>query len=93
MNFFINFELPKILNYFIYLIIIYSANKDEMAMSVYLTKKERKKLRRLNRKEVQKDEHEKIRLGLVPAPEPKGKTSFIVGDINFSKTVITVLNY
>ncbi|XP_060077701.1 U4/U6 small nuclear ribonucleoprotein Prp3-like isoform X2 [Ylistrum balloti] len=38
---------------------------------VYLTKKERKKLRRQNRQEAQKDEQEKIRLGLQPPPEPK----------------------
>ena len=41
------------------------------AIGLYLTKKERKKMRRLNRKEVQKEEQEKIRLGLLPAPEPK----------------------
>ena len=28
-------------------------------------------MRRLNRKEVQKEEQEKIRLGLLPVPEPK----------------------
>lgn len=43
------------------------------AIGLYLTKKERKKMRRLNRKEVQKEEQEKIRLGLLPAPEPKVK--------------------
>ena len=41
------------------------------AIGLYLTKKERKKMRRLNRKEVQKEEQEKIRLGLLPVPEPK----------------------
>jgi len=43
------------------------------AIGLYLTKKERKKMRRLNRKEVQKEEQEKIRLGLLPVPEPKVK--------------------
>lgn len=38
---------------------------------VYLTKKERKKLRRQNRQENQKEVTEKIRLGLMPPPEPK----------------------
>ena len=41
------------------------------AVGLYLTTKERKKMRRLNRKEVQKEEQEKIRLGLLPPPEPK----------------------
>lgn len=48
---------------------------DKKAVEVigtYLTKKERKKLRRMNRREALKDEQEKVRLGLVPAPEPKG---------------------
>jgi len=43
------------------------------AIGLYLTKKERKKMRRLNRKEVQKEEQEKVRLGLLPPPEPKVK--------------------
>jgi len=43
------------------------------AVGLYLTTKERKKMRRLNRKEVQKEEQEKIRLGLLPPPEPKVK--------------------
>ncbi|RZF35200.1 hypothetical protein LSTR_LSTR017556, partial [Laodelphax striatellus] len=40
-------------------------------MPVFLTKKERKKLRRQNRREAWKEEQEKIRLGLEPPPEPK----------------------
>lgn len=40
-------------------------------MQVFLTKKERKKLRRQNRREAWKEEQEKIRLGLEPPPEPK----------------------
>ncbi|XP_023218247.1 U4/U6 small nuclear ribonucleoprotein Prp3-like [Centruroides sculpturatus] len=42
-------------------------------LPVYLTKKERKKLRRQNRRETWKEKQEKIRLGLEPPPEPKGK--------------------
>ena len=38
-----------------------------------LTAAERKKLRRQNRNEAQKELTEKIRLGLLPPPEPKGK--------------------
>lgn len=40
-------------------------------LPVYLTKKERKKLRRQNRREAWKEKQEKIRLGLEPPPEPK----------------------
>ena len=43
--------------------------------TVMLTKKERKKLRRQNRIEALKEEQEKIRLGLLPPPEPKVKIS------------------
>ncbi len=39
---------------------------------VFLTKKERKKLRRQNRKEMLREKTEKIRLGLEAPPEPKG---------------------
>ncbi|XP_014219797.1 U4/U6 small nuclear ribonucleoprotein Prp3 [Copidosoma floridanum] len=42
---------------------------------VFLTKKERKKLRRQNRREAWKEEQEKIRLGLEPPPEPKLRIS------------------
>ena len=44
-------------------------------MPVFLTKKEKKKLRRQNRRELWKEKQEKIRLGLEPAPEPKVKMS------------------
>ncbi|XP_061393822.1 U4/U6 small nuclear ribonucleoprotein Prp3 [Musca vetustissima] len=44
-------------------------------LPVFLTKKERKKLRRQNRREAWKEEQEKIRLGLVQAPEPKLRIS------------------
>lgn len=40
-------------------------------MPLFLTKQERKKLRRQNRREAWKEEQEKIRLGLIPPPEPK----------------------
>lgn len=44
-----------------------------MTLGVYLTKKEQKKLRRQTRREAQKELQEKVRLGLMPPPEPKGK--------------------
>jgi U4/U6 small nuclear ribonucleoprotein PRP3 len=39
----------------------------------YLTKREQRKLRRQNRAQVLKERQEKIRLGLIKAPEPKGQ--------------------
>ncbi|KAM8708666.1 hypothetical protein ACLKA7_015606 [Drosophila subpalustris] len=44
-------------------------------LPVFLTKKERKKLRRQNRREAWKEEQEKIRLGLAAPPEPKLRIS------------------
>lgn len=44
-------------------------------MPVFLTGRERKKLRRQNRREAWKEEQEKIRLGLENAPEPKLRIS------------------
>jgi U4/U6 small nuclear ribonucleoprotein PRP3 len=45
------------------------------ALNIYLTKEERKKLRRQRRLETQREEQEKIALGLLPAPPPKVKLS------------------
>ncbi|KAK8729549.1 hypothetical protein OTU49_008539 [Cherax quadricarinatus] len=42
-----------------------------VTLEVLLTKQERKKLRRMNRRETWKEKQEKIRLGLEPPPEPK----------------------
>lgn len=47
----------------------------KVVIPVMLTKKERKKMRRQNRVEQLKEEQEKIRLGLIPPPEPKVKIS------------------
>ncbi|KAL3313523.1 U4/U6 small nuclear ribonucleoprotein Prp3 [Cichlidogyrus casuarinus] len=44
-------------------------------LPLLLTKKEQKKLRRQNRMQTQKETQEQVRLGLVPAPEPKVKLS------------------
>ncbi|EPB69741.1 pre-mRNA processing factor 3 [Ancylostoma ceylanicum] len=44
-------------------------------LKVYLTSKERKKIRRQNRKEMQKERTEMIRIGLAKAPAPKVKIS------------------
>ncbi|PNS17563.1 hypothetical protein CAC42_8106 [Sphaceloma murrayae] len=45
------------------------------AKPMYLTKKEQAKMRRQRRLELHKDEQMKIRLGMVPVPEPKVKKS------------------
>uniref|UniRef100_A0A5S6Q7T4 U4/U6 small nuclear ribonucleoprotein Prp3 n=1 Tax=Trichuris muris TaxID=70415 RepID=A0A5S6Q7T4_TRIMR len=50
-------------------------HNDRRCLKVYLTKKEQKKLRRQNRKEMQRERTEKVRLGLEPPPEPKVKIS------------------
>jgi len=42
-------------------------------LPIHLTRHEQRKLRRQNRAEVMKEQQEKIRLGLMPAPEPKVK--------------------
>lgn len=51
----------------------FSVDTDKpVTLGVYLTKKEQKKLRRQTRREGQKEVQEKVRLGLMPPPEPKG---------------------
>jgi len=47
-------------------------------LPIFLTKKERKKLRRQNRKNQELEKQEKIKLGLLPKPEPKLKRSNIM---------------
>lgn len=52
----------------------FSVDKDKpVALPMMLTRKEQKKLRRQTRREKLKEEQEKQRIGLQPAPEPKGK--------------------
>ncbi|KAI5624122.1 U4/U6 small nuclear ribonucleoprotein Prp3 [Silurus asotus] len=46
-----------------------------VTLGVYLTKREQKKLRRQTRREGQKEMQEKVRLGLMPPPEPKVRIS------------------
>lgn len=45
---------------------------------IFLTEKERKKLRKQNRKQIQLEKQEQIKLGLLPKPEPKLKRSNIM---------------
>jgi U4/U6 small nuclear ribonucleoprotein PRP3 len=52
-----------------------TATDKKVVPTVMLTSKERKKMRRQNRTEAMKEEQEKIRLGLIPPPEPKVKIS------------------
>ena len=46
--------------------------KNKFVSYEKLSKKEQKKLRRQTRREAQKELQEKVRLGLMPPPEPKG---------------------
>lgn len=62
-------------NKFLFTIHIIADPLRPVYMPVFLTKKERKKLRRQNRREMWKEEQEKIRLGLEPPPEPKLRIS------------------
>ncbi|RDD37215.1 U4/U6 small nuclear ribonucleoprotein Prp3 [Trichoplax sp. H2] len=48
---------------------------EQIAPKVYLTKKERKKIRRQKRKDIEAEKQEKVRLGAVAPPEPKVKLS------------------
>lgn len=50
---------------------ILAESDKPLVVPVMLTKAERKKVRRQNRAETQKEETEKIRLGLIAPPEPK----------------------
>jgi len=52
-----------------------SVAKGEPAMPIFLTKKERKKIRTQRRREIEREKQEKIRLGLEPPPPPKVKIS------------------
>lgn len=56
----------------------FSVDTDKpVTLGVYLTKKEQKKLRRQTRREGQKEMQEKVRLGLMPPPEPKGESEIL----------------
>lgn len=48
---------------------------ENLMMPVFLTKKERKKLRRQNRREAWKEKQERVRLGLDASPAPKVRIS------------------
>lgn len=62
-------------------------------MPVFLTKKERKKLRRQNRRETWKEEQEKIRLGLEPPAEPKVFIFLLHNDFYKIKNVFNKLYF
>ena len=50
-------------------------NDTPVTLGVYLTKKEQKKLRRQTRREALEELQEKVRLGLIPPPEPNVRIS------------------
>lgn len=50
-------------------------DKPEEPLKLYLTKKERKRIRRTAREERETEKRDKLLMGLIPAPEPKFKLS------------------
>lgn len=64
---------PSVFVSWFFFLLTYPVNTEKpVTLGVYLTKKEQKKLRRQTRREGQKEVQEKVRLGLMPPPEPKG---------------------
>ena len=51
----------------------YIEKQNKVAVPMFLTKKERKRLRKLRRQEVEKDKQERMKLGLIEPPKPKLK--------------------
>ena len=49
--------------------------KPDEALKLFLTKKERKRIRRSAREEREQEKRDKMLMGLIPAPEPKFKLS------------------
>lgn len=49
--------------------------KIELPLPMYLTKKERKRIRKTTREEREREKRDKMMMGLIPAPEPKFKLS------------------
>ena len=55
---------------------------------MFLTKKERKKLRRQNRREAWKEKQDKIRLGLLPPDEAKvSQLSTLLDNFSFTSLI------
>ena len=50
-------------------------DRPDKAMPMFLTKKERKRIRKSRRHEVEQDKRDRQMMGLIPAPEPKFKLS------------------
>ena len=51
----------------------YIEKMNKVALPMFLTKKERKRLRKLGRQEKEKDKQEKMKLGLIEPAKPKLK--------------------
>ncbi len=52
-----------------------AVNSQAIALPMFLTKKEQKKLRKATRQEREREKRDKQMMGLIPAPEPKFKLS------------------
>ena len=50
-------------------------DRPEVPLPMYLTKKERKRIRKTAREERERDKRDKLMMGLIPMPEPKFKLS------------------
>ena len=50
-------------------------DRPEVPLPMYLTKKERKRIRKTAREEREREKRDKMMMGLLPAPEPKFKLS------------------
>ena len=50
-------------------------DKAEVSLPMYLTKKERKRIRKSAREEREREKRDKMMMGLLPPPEPKFKLS------------------
>ena len=51
----------------------YIEKMNKLSLPMFLTQKEKKKLRKMRRQESEKDKQEKMRLGLIEPPKPKLK--------------------
>ena len=51
----------------------YIEKMNKISLPMFLTKKERKRLRKLRRQEKEKEKQEKMKLGLIEPPKPKLK--------------------
>ena len=69
-----------------YIIHCLGVPSKSIVVPVMLTKKERKKIRKQRRREIELEKQEKIRFGFVDKPEPKG-------DNKYEFQTVPIINY